>query len=46
MVSMCRKHRRSHIPVIRTGKDFGANPDPIADALEYVVFRWSDRSRT
>jgi hypothetical protein len=36
---MCRKHPaldascRSHISMIRAGKDFGGNADPIADAL-------------
>jgi hypothetical protein len=46
MVSMWRKHRHNHMPMIRAAKDFGANPDPIVDALEHVVFRWRDRSRT
>jgi len=31
--------------MIRAGKDFRANTDSIADALEHVVFRWSDRSQ-
>lgn len=48
---MCRKRPaldascRSHIPMIRAGKDFDANADPIADASEHVVFRSSDRSQ-